>query len=82
MKKLILAILLLLSFALVAVSCTPDNDLPLKTDENGNVVTNENGDPVTEGSKESNEENDRDIERGDLDDDGGGWSELTPAKKS
>ena len=81
MKKVILAFLLLLCFALVAASCTPNNDLPLKTDENGNVVTNENGDPVTEGSKESNEENSSKIEMGDLDDDGGGWSELTPVKK-
>ncbi len=35
---------------LVAVSCTPDDPYELKTDVNGNVVTNEKGKPETDGN--------------------------------
>lgn len=77
MKKMILAILLLLCFALIAVSCTPNKDLPLKTDENGNVVTNEKGDPVTE-NKDKNENNGGGYEPGPDDEEGFGDLELVP----
>ena len=77
MKKIILAVLLLLCFALLVASCTPDNDLPLKTDENGNVVTNEKGDPVTE-SKENNDNNGGGNELVSDDEEGFGDLELAP----
>ena len=48
MRKMILAVVLLLCFVLVAASCTPnDNPAELKTNENGTPVTqdpNHNGD--------------------------------------
>lgn len=47
MKKMILAVALLLCFTLLAASCNPDNPYELKTNENGDVVTNENGEPET-----------------------------------
>ena len=73
MKKVILAILLLLCFALVAASCTPNKDLPLKTDENGNIVTNEKGEPVTE-----NEENNGGVLEPGKDNEDFGELELFP----
>lgn len=39
MKKMILAVALLLCFVLVAASCNPDNPAELKTNENGTPVT-------------------------------------------
>ena len=47
MKKMLVVMALLLCFLLVAASCTPDDPYELKTDENGNVVTNERGEPET-----------------------------------
>lgn len=76
MKKVILAILILLCFVLVAASCTPHNDLPLKTDENGNVVTNEKGEPEKVGKNENN--NDGGIKNGVADTTNKDWNELVP----
>ncbi len=76
MKKVILAILILLCFVLIAASCTPYNDLPLKTDENGNVVTNEKGEPETVDKNENN--NDGGIKNGVADTTNKNWNELVP----
>lgn len=75
MKKVILAILLLACLALVAASCTPKNDLPLKTDENGNVVTNEKGEPERVDKNENNKGGGIEVGGVDTDD---GWGELIP----
>ena len=77
MKKVILAILLLACLALIAASCTPKNDLPLKTDENGNVVTNEKGDPIKVDEDEGENNNGGGIQVG-VEDDETGWGELIP----
>lgn len=74
MKKLIVALVLLLCFVLVAVSCTPDDPYELKTDENGNVVTNEKGEPETIKKGGGLEVKDHD------DEDDGRFGELIPTR--
>ena len=84
MKKMILAVLLLLCFALLVASCTPEKDLPVNTDENGNVVTNQpsgdnGGDNGGNGGNNGNGGNGGNGGGNQIVvDDEEGWGELTP----
>ena len=78
MKKMILAVLLLLCFALLVASCTPEKDLPVNTDENGNVVTNQ---PSGDNGGDNGGNNGNGGNGGGnqiVVDDEEGWGDLTP----